>query len=289
MPVWLLAVLLAIPSAKTTERTMDHRDLEDFKNRIGFSSLASVNPTDGVRANWDELPAVLSGIVKGKRAYADHANVSRSGVGQKGVVWRLKQGTLSIKVVVCGAGPAGAHQVFLEKASATMMMKIPYERTPQPLGDLAVYSPRSPSSVLMWVYRNVAVEVDNDGTTLAVEPAAHAIQKFMEAHKVTRLADHLPVVEHVKVSKQEIHVGDEFQVAIVLGKQTPLDSVLTDFAEVLDPKTMEDKLELMTRNALTSTFKAERPGQATVDIQVMDRKTLLSPPLTVVVAVLPVR
>jgi hypothetical protein len=111
----------------------------------------------------------------------------------------------------------------------------------------------------------------------------------MEAHKVTRLADHLPVVEHVKVSKQEIHVGDEFQVAIVLGKQTPLDSVLTDFAEVLDPKTMEDKLELMTRNALTSTFKAERPGQATVDIQVMDRKTLLSPPLTVVVAVLPVR
>jgi hypothetical protein len=141
----------------------------------------------------------------------------------------------------------------------------------------------------MWVYRNVAVEVDNDGTTLAVEPAAQAIQKFMEAHKVTRLADHLPVVEHVKVSKQEIHVGDEFQVAIVLGKQTPLDSVLTDFAEVLDPKTMEDKLELMTRNALTSTFKAERPGQATVDIQVMDRKTLLSPPLTVVVAVLPVR
>jgi hypothetical protein len=268
---------------------MEHGDLADFKNRIGFASLAGVSPTDGVRANWDELPSVLSGIVKGKRAYADQTNNSQSGVGQKGVVWRLKQGTLSVKVVVCGAGPAGAQQAFLEKASATMMTRIPYERTPQPLGDLAVYSPRVPAGHLLWVYRNVAVEVGNDGTTLAVEPAAHAIQKFMAAHTVARLADHLPVVEQVKVSSQEIHVGEEFQVTIRLGKQTRLDSVVTDFAEVLDPKTLEDKLELVTRTALSATFRAEKPGRTQVDVPVMDRKTLLSPPLSVTIDVLPAR
>ncbi|HEX7499135.1 MAG TPA: hypothetical protein VF524_02410, partial [Polyangia bacterium] len=99
----------------------------------------------------------------------------------------------------------------------------------------------------------------------------------------------LPVVEHVKVSKQQIHVGEEFQVTIVLGKQTPLDSVLTDFSEVLDPKTMEDNLELVTRTPLTATFKAVKLGQAHIDVSVMDRKTLLSPPLSLTVDVLSAR
>ena len=86
-----------------------------------------------------------------------------------------------------------------------------------------------------------------------------------------------------------ILVGEEFQVTIVLGKQTPLDSVLTDFSEVLDLKTMEDKLELMTRTALSATFRAEKPGQTHIDVPVMDRKTLLSPPLRVTIDVLPAR
>jgi len=289
MPAWVAAFMFIVAAAPARERPMDHNALSDFKSRIGFSKLAELAGSDGVRANWDDLPKVLGGITKGKRAYSDRANPTQSGEGTRDISWRLKEGSLIVDVLVSGSGPAGAQQAFLRRASATTRGKVPYDLRPGRLGDLAVCNPLNASGVVMWIYRNVYVVVDGDGTGIDLDPAVHAIQKFMEAHKVTRLADHLPVVEHVKVSKQQIHVGEEFQVTIVLGKQTPLDSVLTDFSEVLDPKTMEDKLELMTSTALSATFRAEKPGQTHIDVPVMDRKTLLSPPLRVTIDVLPAR
>jgi hypothetical protein len=79
-------------------------------------------------------------------------------------------------------------------------------------------------------------------------------------------------------------VGDEFQVSIVLGKHTPLDSVMTDFEQAL-----EHKLELVTSRPLMASYKAKIPGQTYIEIRVMDRKTLLSPPLSVPINVLPAR
>jgi hypothetical protein len=197
----------------------------------------------------------------------------------------LAYGALALVTESCtSAGPAGAHQALLARASATMMLKIPYERRPARLGDLAIHDPRNPSQGVMWVYRNVCVVLDNDGTTLDVGPAAQAIQRFMEAHQVSRLADHLPAVDQVKLSANEIHVGDEFQVSITLGKHTPPDSVITDFDEAL-----QHKLELLTTTPLTATYKAKTPGQTRVDIPVVDRKTLLSPPLSVTINILPAR
>jgi hypothetical protein len=141
----------------------------------------------------------------------------------------------------------------------------------------------------MWVYRNVFAHVDTDSATLDVAPVAEAIQRFMEAHAVSRLSDHLPAVDKAKVSASEIHVGDVFQVSLVLGPKTALASVTTDFVQVFDTKTREDHLELETREPLIASFKATKAGQATIDIPVMDRKTLLSPPLSVVIDVLPGR
>jgi hypothetical protein len=169
------------------------------------------------------------------------------------------------------------------------MQTIPYALRPRPLGELAVYSPRHPAGVAMWVYRNVFAHVDTDSATLDVAPVAEAIQRFMEAHAVSRLPDHLPAVDKAKVSASEIHVGDVFQVSLVLGPKTALASVTTDFVQVFDTKTREDHLELETREPLIASFKATKAGQATIDIPVMDRKTLLSPPLSVVIDVLPGR
>jgi len=266
---------------------MDHDNLADFIKRIGYSTLAAVNPSDGVRANWDELPVSLAGIVKGKPANQNRASTSKSGSGSRSFSWKDKKGTFLIEVYVSGTGATGAHQALLARASATMMMKIPYERRPAPLGDLAIHDPRFPSEIVMWVYRNVFVLVSDGGTASDVGPAAQAIQRFMEAREVPRLVEHLPVVEKLKVSPDQIRVGDVFQVTIVLGKNTALESVTTDFSEVLDANTMEDKLEFLTRTPLTATFKAEKAGQTHVDVPVMDRKTLLSPPLSVTINVLP--
>jgi hypothetical protein len=68
------------------------------------------------------------------------------------------------------------------------------------------------------------------------------------------------------------------------GPHTPLESVRTHFDEV-----GEHRLEVLSIQPLTATYKAKEPGQARIDIPVVDRKTLLSPPLSVTVDILPAR
>jgi hypothetical protein len=286
--IWAFAIALIIATT-TGQQTMEHNDLESFKNRIGFASLPPADSVRGVRADWTGLPAVLRAVVKGKRPYAEDVNPSGSAMGTGSYCWRLKEGSLLIKIAVSGTGVDGARQAFLRRASATTMQTIPYALRTQPLGELAVQSPRNPPGLVMWIYRNVFVHVTADGENLDVEPVAQAIQRFMEVHEVLRLADHVPVVKEVKVSAKEIHVGDVFEVSVVLGPKTVPASVATNFVEVLNLKTREDHLELETRAPLAATFKATKVGQATIDIPVMDRKTLLSPPLSVVIDVLPGR
>lgn len=268
---------------------MEHNDLESFKTRIGFASLPTVDPARGVRADWTQLPAALRALVKGKRPYDVDLSPSGSATGTASFSWKLREDSILVKIHVSGTGGDGARQAFLRRASATTRQTIPYVLRPRPIGELAVQGPRHPAGSLMWIYRNVFVWVNADGATLDAGPVAEAIQRFMEAHAVPLLPDHLPVVEKVKVSTNEIHVGDVFQVSLVLGAKTALASVTVNFAEVLDKKTGEDHLELVTREPLVATFKATKTGQATIDIPVMDRKTLLSPPLSVVIDVLPAR
>jgi hypothetical protein len=55
------------------------------------------------------------------------------------------------------------------------------------------------------------------------------------------------------------------------------------------PKTGQPHLAQVSRSPLEATYKAEMSGQATIDVQVMDRKTLLSPPVSINVDVLPTR
>jgi hypothetical protein len=261
----------------------DHPDLDDFKRRIDFSALDSRSTEDGVRADWDGLPGILhrQRPLGAKRPYADDIDIFKSGLGLRTFCWKGKD-TLVVKIHVSGIGPAGARQLLLEHASATTMGRIPYASRPGQLGDLAVHFPGNPSRLILWIYRNVFVLVDNDGTNLDVGPAAQAIQHFMERHRVWHLLEHLPKVGEVKVSSGEIHVGDEFQVSVGLGKGVTPDSLVTGFAQ-----DMACRLRQIGRGLMTVTYRAEKPGRAIVDVLVMERKTLLSPPLTVVVDVLP--
>ena len=55
------------------------------------------------------------------------------------------------------------------------------------------------------------------------------------------------------------------------------------------PRLGDHKLDQLRRQPLVVTYRAEHPGQAHVDVSVMDKKTLLSPPLSVTVDVVPAR
>jgi hypothetical protein len=257
--------------------------IESFKKRVGFSKLVGVDGPDGVVANWAEMPNTLI-YAKGKRIDSGQVYLLEPGLAKAKYVWKQGEDYLSVWVFVSGTGPSRAQERLLSLSSETMMPKIPYESGPAKLGDLSVRSPEPPFDVVMWVYRNVCVYVGTEVSARDVEPVAREIQRFMEAHHVSRLADHLPVVDRVDVSARQIHVGDELKLSIILGKTTPLESVRTHFNEV-----GEHRLEVLSIQPLTATYRAKTPGQTRIDIPVVDRKTLLSPPLSVTVDILPAR
>lgn len=263
----------------------DKLRLEEFKKRIGFSELEAATGPEGVVAPWDGLPGQLASVLKQLRLRSWGAGAVESGLADGRWTWAATkdQTALSVTVFVFGTGHAQAHAKLLSRASETTLLTIPYELGPSGLGDLSIRSFKPPSQVVMWVYCNVFVEVDNDRSGLVVEPVTRAIQRFMEAHRVPDVASHLPAVA-VKVSTEKIHVGDVFQVSINLGKRTPSLSLMTDFGVSLD-----DRLERLSREPLTATYKAKLSGQTRIEIPVADRKTLLSPALSVTLNILPAR
>jgi hypothetical protein len=286
---WILAALMAAGMNKESRmqpNQFDENRVENFKTRVGFSKLANLRGLDGVNANWDDLPKFLASDVKPLQLDAAKVYGLEPGLTEAAWRWKPKKGEteLTVSVFVSGTGAARAQEKLLSLASATMMVKIPYEPGPAGLGDLSVRSLKPPSDVVMWVYRNVCVHVDNQRSGRAAEPVARAIQRFMEAHRVPRLADHLPKIDRVDVSAKQVHVGDETRVSIVLGKGTAPVSVRTDFNEIGD-----HKLEVLSIQPLAAAYRAKEPGQARVDVPVFDRRTLLSPALSVAIEVLPAR
>ena len=53
--------------------------------------------------------------------------------------------------------------------------------------------------------------------------------------------------------------------------------------------TSEHRLEPERTAGLRSSYRAKAPGTARLDVRVVDRKTLLSPPLSASVEILPAR
>ncbi len=266
---------------------MDLAFVERFKARIGFARLADVDPALGVSANWDDLPKALSTLVKGKRPWGDSTTLWQSGLGVRDFTWRFREDSFSIEIRVSGLGSPGAQRAFLNRLSSSSRGALPFELRPEQVGDLAIHDPARPNSFIMWVHRNVFVHITNDENRVDLAAATLAIQHFMEAHAVQRLVDHLPGIDQVKISKNEIRVGDEFKVTSVLGKGTTPESLETGFQSSIDTATGERAFSFVSRTHLEATFKADIPGKATIDVEVMDRKTLLSPPLSITVDVLP--
>lgn len=104
----------------------------------------------------------------------------------------------------------------------------------------------------------------------------------MEARLVARIAQFIPRVERVDVSSKAIRVGEECRLSLQLGGSTIPGSVLMEMYQI-----GEHWLEIRENALLTARFLGKEPGQARVDVDVIDRETLLSLALVVTVDVLP--
>ena len=265
------------------------RRLEMFEERVGFARLRSVTGADGVCAHWEDLRTRLSShLPLNVRPYHFDVSPLESGLVEADWTWQRGEDSVSVEIVVSGAGPARVHERLFAIATETTMVRIPFGPGPQDLGDLAVRHRVPGADAILWAYRNVCVSVDGQGPDVDVEPVARTIQRFMVAHHVPRVAQCLPRVERVDRSAGQINVGDEWRLSLALAKITPAESVMIDLAEIHE-RDAGCRLETIRVGSLAATYRAIAPGTARVDVRVVDRKTLLSPPLSASVQILPAR
>jgi hypothetical protein len=264
------------------------RRIESFLERVGFARLAGVAGSDGIRVDWSILHAELSRRLSKMRPAFSNVYLLASGLVEADWGWKRADEHVAMSIVVSGSGFTAVHRHLFSRSTETTMVRIPYGPGPKDLGDLALRNQAAGTDLIMWVYRNVFVHVEGDVAKMDLEPIARVIQRFMEEHRVPRVAEHLPRVDRIQTSAKQVHVGDVWQVSLELGRNTPVDSVTIELDEDHDRRG-EYLLEPTRSSGLRSSYQARAPGTARLDIRVADRKTLLSPPLSASVEILPAR
>jgi hypothetical protein len=256
--------------------------IQKFDATFGLSMLPGANAAGGVRLDWSLLPSMVATHVRHMKLFSTLLAIPLGpGLAKADFVWKRDPESLSVWAFV-GAGPKQARERLLQLATTTMTSEIPYIAGPAGLGELALQGWTTPSTTVAWVFRNVCVQVGNAGTNVPLEPIARAIQKVMEAHLVSNISSYLPRVEALDLLPTPAHVGDEVVLSVRLAKGMVPESLETRFDQGRERLLMETDL---TR--LEATYRAEKSGRSRIDVLLVDRPTLLSPPLSVEFEVMP--
>jgi hypothetical protein len=238
-----------------------------------------------VKADWRQLPDLLRTEVKGLRFDWQQTYPLAPGLVTMILGWKRRERQITAEVFVSGTGPGPARERLLKIATDTTKMECDMDLGPADLGDLSIQDVSPPFEELIWVFRNVCVMINNDGTGPEILPMARRIQTFMEAHVVKDLARHVPSVIGIEISPTPVRLGDTVSVRAKLAPDAaPAAELLTEYrlagADLLSP---------IARKGLEATFMAREAGHTAFEILVVDRKTLLSPKAGVVIDVLPAR
>ena len=274
--------MAALASGAGANKTMHSDAVDDFKERIGIKTVPGLDATDGIRADWQALPTVISRQVSPLKLHWNQVIPIEPGLAKATFSWKRGTGSIEVWVFVSGIGPGHVREHLVLLASRTSRLTIPYERGPAHLGDVAIQHVAGPSTTINWTFRNVLVHVDNAGTGTPVEPIARAIQQYMEEHLAERISSYAPKVDDLEVVPRSIRVGDEVRLRVMLAKGT-----LAETLETSIDQGSERLLNAENITALSGTYRAKRPGRSRIDILLVDRKTLLSPALSVPIEVLP--
>ena len=261
---------------------MDPVEIQAFRDRIGIDRLTNGGAKDGVRADWNDLPAAMPSYLRRLKLSRGEIIAIEPGLTEFDFDWSRDPEFLSVWVFVSGVGPQQAREKLVSLASQIMMMRIPYQAGPPHLGDLSVQHTGGRSTAIIWTFRNVCIHVDNNGTGVPVEPVARAVQAFMKANVVPDISVHLPKADNVVVSPKTITVGSQVQVVVTLAKQTLPSDIVGRIRQG-----REGLLEEQEVQSFSATYQARQAGHSRINISLVNRKTLLSPDLGIDIAVLP--
>jgi hypothetical protein len=273
---------MTLTAGSVKETTMNPAEIQAFRDRIGIGKLTDGRAKDGVRADWNDLPAALPSYLRRLKFSRGEIIAIESGLAEIDFDWSRDPEFLSVWVFVSGVGPQQAREKLVSLASQIMMIRIPYQSGPPHLGDLSVQHTGGQSTTIIWTFRNVCVQVDNNGTGVPVEPVARAVQAFMKAHIVSDIFIHLPKTDAVVLSPKTITVGSQVQLVVTLAKQTLPSDIVGRIRQG-----REHLLEEQDVQSFSATYQARQAGHSRINISLVNRKTLLSPDLGVDIAILP--
>ena len=278
---WQVIIISVVAASLVAQSSMEPNEVEAFKSRIGWSSMPPPDLSGGVCADWSSLPAALQPTLAGLRPYSESVISVEPGMVQLRLTWRREPKALAVGVFVSGIDPMQVRDKLVSIASNTMRMTIPFVRGPEDLGEMSIRDAEGESDMLLWVFHNVLVQVENMDSGFDIIPVVYAIQSFMNRSLTPVLAAATPGVDEIHLSPSPIHVGNEASVSLTLASGTASD-LTAKFRE--SPSSL---LEAKRSDALSATFLAKSPGQTHIIVTLLDRKTLLSPALSVPVEVLP--
>ena len=270
------------PPTDEEQVNISDEKIRKFKRLVGFDHLPGSDEPQGVRVDWHRLPAVLAEEVKGLRLDWESMHSFRTGIGTGQWTWLRRDRQLHVEVFVSGTGPVGARQRLLEIATDTTTVQSHMVPAIESLGDLSIEHFARTGREMVWVFHNVCVVVENDGSGPNVLSMSRRIQAFMEAHLVRNLAVHVPRIARIDLSPNPVRSGDVFSVTLELDGEVRANHFAIEFRQVSWPL-----LDPIEHEGTKAVFKAEDAGRAELEIIVLDPVTLLSPKAGVVIDVLP--
>ncbi len=268
--VWALVfmvTLLVTQNIQAENKIMQDPRLEDFIGEIGFDKLPKADDAIGIAFAWDSLGKdvliwntswSLSGSDTTVRSKHIHRSLALQGRQSNDLdIW---QHTNAMQ----------AREHFLDLASRTTMMKIPYKKVKDRIGDSAVGSFDDSDERIIFCNGAVSVQLTVYGEPGEALPIARKLDKVLTEHRVKPIATYLPKITSLASSKMKAHVGETIN--IVTAFEPPAKGGECA-VEIMEPMASHLSEKGFTKDGFA--FEAVKEGKATVAAVVYDKKTLL--------------
>jgi hypothetical protein len=283
----LVALALFVPlilplRSEAQPVAMPQDTTQDFPTRMGFARRAPRPPTDGVVADWSQLPAETKAYRARWSLLAHDVRPVDDPAGAAAWRWvyagkAAPDDRLTVEVIAFAAGQAAAIAKMTAISHSSHMAQNPYGPAPESmrLGDwTAVAFPEHAAQAgetgrIFWVLGNVLadVRVSGDDET-EVLPIARAVQAFMARHQVSDLPARLPAAHELTISPARVTVGQEFRAELTTATPLP--------AWRYRIQIVDGEAEPLTQDGPVATYRATAAGTVTLDAVVYDAQTLLS-------------
>ena len=267
----LLALCWLAIGTGSAMHPMQVEKVERFKKRIDFdAALTTENRAQAVSTIWPDMlkaPGLADGAWK---IAADSTWRANGGVAREWVVRRGAE-QVAIVIFVSSDGVAPARDFFISRATENMMVDSPFVKGPTGLGTLAVSMPPGAPPNLIWLFRNICVDVRNIDAQVDITAIARWLQSPAEA-AVTKGSEparpRLPGA--LQVSSRQSAVGAP--VDIRMQGPSPVVEARYKLEMQFDPRVVE----VLSQERLAARIRGLTTGRTTLDLYLIDTSTLLT-------------